>query len=81
MTDVRAIDCEEALRRLFEYLDAELQAEPQREVEQHLARCRSCFSRLEFERRLKEYTAEIGREEPPAELESRIRKMLDAFKC
>jgi anti-sigma factor (TIGR02949 family) len=81
MNEVRAIDCEEALRRLFEYLDAELHGEPQREIEQHLERCRSCFSRVEFEKRLKTYTAELGREPVPPELEGRIRKVLDSFKC
>jgi len=81
MNEVRVIDCEEALRRLFEYLDAELHGEPQREIEQHLERCRSCFSRVEFEKRLKAYTAELGREPVPSELEGRIRKELDSFKC
>ena len=28
-------------------------------MEQHLERCRSCFSRVEFEKRLKAYTAEL----------------------
>jgi anti-sigma factor (TIGR02949 family) len=81
MSDVRVMDCEEALRHLFEYLDAELRGEPQREMEQHLERCRSCFSRVEFEKRLKAYTAELGREAVPSELEVRIRKVLDDFKC
>ena len=81
MNEVRVIDCEEALRRLFEYLDAELHGEPQQEIEQHLERCRSCFSRVEFEKRLKAYTAELGREPVPSELEGRVRKVLDSFKC
>jgi putative zinc finger protein len=51
MSEVRTIDCEEALRRLFDYIDTELAGEPQREMEHHLERCRSCFSRLEFEKR------------------------------
>jgi mycothiol system anti-sigma-R factor len=75
MNDVRVIDCEEALRRLFEYLDAELHGEPKREVEQHLERCRSCFSRVEFEKALKAHTATLGHEPVPAELEARIRKV------
>jgi anti-sigma factor (TIGR02949 family) len=81
MNEVRVIDCEEALRRLFEYLDAELHGDSHREMEQHLERCRSCFSRVEFEKRLKAYTAELGREAVPPELELRIRKVLDSFKC
>jgi anti-sigma factor (TIGR02949 family) len=81
MNQVRAIDCEEALRRLFEYLDAELHGDSHREMEQHLERCRSCFSRLEFEKQLKAYTKKLGREEIPPELELRIRKLVDGFKC
>jgi mycothiol system anti-sigma-R factor len=81
MNDIRALDCEEALRRLFDYLDAELQGEPQREMEQHLARCRTCFSRLEFEKRLKTHISDLGSESVPPELERRIRKALDSFKC
>lgn len=75
MSDVRMIDCEEALRQLFEYLDAELHGDPQREVEQHLQRCRSCYSRVEFEKRLKAYTAQLGHEPVPPEVEARIRKV------
>ena len=81
MTEPRVIDCEEALRRLFEYLDAELHGEPQREMQQHLERCRSCFSRVEFEKRLKAYTAELGHEPVPTDVERRIRTLLDGFKC
>ena len=81
MNEVRGIDCEEALRRLFEYLDAELLGESHREMEQHLERCRSCFSRVEFEKQLKAYTAELRSEPASPELELRIRKVLDSFKC
>lgn len=81
MTEARVIDCEEALRRLFEYLDAELHDERQREMEQHLERCRSCFSRVEFEKRLKARTAELRHEPVSSDLERRVRTLLDQFKC
>jgi anti-sigma factor (TIGR02949 family) len=81
MDETRTIDCEEALRRLFDYLDAELGATPRRELEQHLEQCRSCFSRLEFERRLKAHVRELGTEQVPDELRARIRKVLDTFNC
>jgi mycothiol system anti-sigma-R factor len=80
MSDIRAIDCEEALRQLFEYLDAELHGGSQREMEQHLEHCRSCFSRVEFERRLKAYTAEAGHEPVSPGFEQRIRGLIDTFK-
>jgi len=79
MSEVRVIDCEEALRRLFEYLDAELHGDHQRELERHLERCRSCFSRLEFEKRLKVRTAQLGREPISSDLEQRIHRLLDSF--
>lgn len=81
MNEARVIDCEEALRRLAEYLDAELHGESQREMEQHLERCRSCFSRVEFEKRLKACTAALRREPVPPELERRIRALVDTFEC
>lgn len=81
MAEPRTIDCEEALRRLFEYIDAELADEPRREVDHHLERCRSCFSRLEFERRVKSHVGELGREPVDPMLEQRIRNVLDEFAC
>jgi anti-sigma factor (TIGR02949 family) len=81
MNEPRTIDCEEALRRLFEYLDAELAEVERRAVDDHLERCRSCFSRVEFEKRLKAHVAELGSEPVDPALEQRIRKVLDEFAC
>lgn len=75
------IDCEEALRRLFDYLDAELAAEQRREMDHHLERCRSCFSRMEFERRLKAHMADLGTSEVPPALQQRVRTLIDDFTC
>lgn len=81
MTDIDPIDCEEALRRLFDYLDAELRGESHREMEEHLRRCRTCFSRLEFERRLKAHLGDLANEPVSDDLQRRIRKALDSFTC
>ena len=81
MNETRTIDCEEALHRLLDFVDAELHGESLHELEQHLERCRSCFSRFEFEKRLKAHIAELGSEPVPAELHHRIRKVLDNFEC
>ena len=81
MNETRTIDCEEALHRLLDFLDAELHGESLHELEQHLERCRSCFSRMEFEKRLKTHIAALGSEPVPAELHDRILKALDDFKC
>ena len=79
MTDIATIDCEEALRRLIEALDGELPVESRQEFDRHLARCRSCFSRFEFERRLKAQLGQLGTESVPSGLQQRIRAVLDAF--
>ncbi len=76
-----AIDCEEVLRLIFTYLDGELEAEHRQRVDQHLERCRSCFSRTEFERRLKAHLAELGRESVPPALEARVRSLIGQFSC
>ncbi len=79
MSDIKQIDCEEALRRLFEYLDRELDAARHAEVEQHLHTCRACYSRAEFERRLKGRLGALGQEPPPPEFTHRIKNLLRRF--
>ena len=81
MTEPRTIDCEEALRRLFAYIDAELADQERGEVDHHLERCRSCFSRMEFETRLKAHVGELGREPVDPALRRRILDVLDEFTC
>jgi anti-sigma factor (TIGR02949 family) len=75
----RTIECEEALRRLAEYLDHELGRVPAAEVQQHLERCRSCYSRAEFERGLKSRLSELRREPVDPEFENRICEMARGF--
>lgn len=71
----RTIDCEEALRRLAEYLDRELEELPKAEVEQHLETCRSCYSRAEFERVLKSRLRELRQEPVDPVFADRIRSL------
>ena len=69
--------CEEALRRLAAYLDDELDPSSREEVGRHLERCRSCYSRAEFERRLKErIRGDLGVADVPEVFERRIRNLL-----
>jgi anti-sigma factor (TIGR02949 family) len=73
------LDCEEAIGRLFEFLDRELDPALEREMERHLAACRGCFSRAEFERRLRERVAEATRAEAPPRLRERVRLIIGRF--
>ena len=75
MTEPRVIDCEQVVRILLAYLDAEVDDEQRAQVDRHLARCRSCFSRAEFEKRLRAHLAELGPGAVSAQLEERIRSI------
>ncbi len=71
------IDCREAVRRMWAYLDHALEAKPVEEFEAHLETCQRCCGELEFSRHLRDMVAE-GDSTPqiPAELRSRIELLL-----
>lgn len=71
--------CEDALRLLAAYLDGEMETGPDDALEHHLATCRSCYSRAEFERRLKAQLAGLGREPVHAGLSARIQTLIQKF--
>lgn len=71
--------CDEALRRLAEYLDGELGADEAMTVSTHLQTCRSCYSRAEFEQLLKSRVAELRACEMEPEFELRIRTLISEF--
>jgi anti-sigma factor (TIGR02949 family) len=73
------LDCEEALRRLFEFLDHELAPEERDAMQRHLQTCRSCYSRSEFERRLKAKLHELRQDDAPIDPQERIRRLLQSF--
>ena len=79
MSNPMPMDCDEALRLLAAYLDDELHPGAHENVERHLELCRSCFSRAEFERRLKGEINRLGREQVPPTFERRVRQLLDSF--
>ena len=76
-TEIR--NCEDALRVLAAHLDGELDGARERELERHLETCRSCYSRAEFERRLKARVADLGHEPVSDALSRRIRTLIGDF--
>ncbi|OFW52707.1 MAG: hypothetical protein A2V75_00870 [Actinobacteria bacterium RBG_16_70_17] len=71
------IDCREAVRRMWAYLDHELGARPVSEFEAHLETCQRCCGELEFSRHLREVVADKPGALPvPPELRSRIEILL-----
>src|SRR5262249_18335557 len=71
------ISCEEALTLLAEYLDGELETANRASLEHHIAICRGCYSRAEFERLLRDRLAPLGSEPPTPAFAQRIRSMVE----
>lgn len=73
------IECEEAIRKLLDYLDGEIGEPDRHQVARHLETCRACYSRAEFERRLRGLVAEAGEVPAPASLRRRVRGLMERF--
>jgi anti-sigma factor (TIGR02949 family) len=78
MSTSTPMGCEEALRLLAQFLDRELADVDHADVDHHLSTCRSCYSRAEFERRLKAELTRLRTSDIPDRLEDRIRALLAA---
>lgn len=72
------IDCREAVRRMWAYLDQTLEPGPVEEFEKHLEACQRCCGELEFSHHLKEKAAASGSETMPDPLRRRIELLLES---
>ena len=79
MNNAPTISCEEALRLLAVFLDGELHGAEHTHVENHLRTCRSCFSRSEFERRLKSELGQLSHGAVRPGFEQQIRQLITQF--
>lgn len=75
----RDIDCETALKQIFEFIDHELNEIDHDAMEHHLHQCKSCFSRVEFEQRLKQKLGDLREAQASPELSDRIKDLLKDF--
>ncbi|AGA31860.1 putative transmembrane anti-sigma factor [Thioalkalivibrio nitratireducens DSM 14787] len=73
------INCEEVIRLLFEYLDRELDPARSSDIDRHLERCRECFSRAEFEKKLRARVHAAAEDEAPPRLRRRVRRLIERF--
>lgn len=71
------IGCSEAVRRLWEYLDNDLEPTTRDRLEQHLTFCRRCCGELEFARELQAFLASAARPELPTDVQDRLLSFLD----
>jgi mycothiol system anti-sigma-R factor len=73
------ISCSEALKRLWEYLDATVDPATREAIEEHLARCRRCCGELEFAEELRRFLARSGREQLPDDVRRRLNDTLEGL--
>lgn len=73
------IDCEQALRQILAYIDRELGDEERAEMQGHLHTCKSCFSRMEFERLLKGKVGALRDEPASPQLSKRVKALLKNY--
>jgi anti-sigma factor (TIGR02949 family) len=79
MSETDDMGCEQALKRLLEFIDHELSDSEHASVEQHLRTCRGCCSRMEFESRLKQRLSALSTEDVPSTSLDRVRNLMKRF--
>jgi predicted anti-sigma-YlaC factor YlaD len=70
------INCKDAIVKLWEYLDQNLERLDENDVEEHLGVCRHCCGELEFAKQLRDL---LGRPSDIAEVTPEVRSRLEAF--
>lgn len=78
------MECHDVLRRLWEYLDGELDPATSREVADHLSMCARCYPEYQTQMKILEATAKSWRDDPSTavheEFKARLRASLDAIR-
>lgn len=73
------ISCEEVIEQLFAYLDGDMDDEATAMIRHHIEHCRDCFTRAEFEQKLRARIADTACVSAPERLRRRVRAILDEF--
>ncbi len=58
------INCDEAAKRFSDFIDNYLKGSAKDELVEHIAGCRHCFDRVEFEQMLKSKVASLSKVKP-----------------
>lgn len=75
---IKDIDCEEAINRLMDYIDDYLKTNRKAELEKHLASCRSCMDRYEFQKKIKTKISSLVNTSGSAVTDN-LRRLLDSL--
>jgi mycothiol system anti-sigma-R factor len=69
-------DCDDAVHRLYEFLDGELDDSRRAHIQQHLDECLPCLEAFDFEAELRQVIAMKCRDQVPESLRLRIAEAL-----
>ena len=75
----RKISCEEVMSKLYAYLDNEVDAMDEADIEAHIHECRECYSRADFEKALRRKVAATVEVEVPDETRGRLEALIKRF--
>jgi mycothiol system anti-sigma-R factor len=70
------VDCDQAIHRVYEFLDGELTVWRRRAIARHLDECPPCAEGFTFEMELRRVVVSKCHEEVPPELRSKIAQAL-----
>jgi mycothiol system anti-sigma-R factor len=77
MSGHEMLPCREALERLWEYIDGELEGVPHDQVEEHFRVCARCYPHLQFEDAFRRRVhAALSRPHVPPDLRERVLSVL-----
>ena len=69
-------DCQDAVHRLYHFLDGELDDQKRQDIKHHLDECLPCLEAFDFEAELRLVIARKCRDEVPDGLRDRIAKAI-----
>lgn len=72
MSDAGDVDCNEAVERLYHFLDGELTDDRRKEIERHLDECSPCVQAYGFETDLRQVIIDRCRDHVPDTLRERV---------
>ena len=71
------IDCTEAVRQLWDFLENDLEADDRDNVEEHLSFCRTCCGEVRFAEELRDVMKDTARAHVPDDVAKRMGDLLD----
>lgn len=74
--DASGVDCQEALRDLYGYLDGEITEERRQLIRVHIEECGPCLDAFDFEVDLRRLVARTCQTEAPGSLRDRVARAL-----